>query len=311
MRKGLIAIATLALLFGSGSLALAIGSTDSRANQPQVASDPSSNTTARFPTNKQNEPTIAVDPVNGKLIAGSNDEQVEPPCGPGPVRGSTAPANDCSFFPGVSTSGVYTSNDGTSWTNRGLLPGYSNTGGSLVSDGDPVIVFGPKPTSSGVFTFFGEPIMVAFSADGGATWSAPNQLSAAHNNGTVGGRQGSTVRTGPDGTVYVFWEDGDNKVGNKMVFASSSDGGVHWTRPADIAPVRDIADPIPGANFRTDSFLSAGVDQRNGAVYAAWAHRTGGAGHIVVTQSADKGATWGAPRTGSATANRCALFQGP
>ena len=92
MRKGLIAIATLALLFGSGSLALAIGSTDSRANQPQVASDPSSNTTARFPTNKQNEPTIAVDPVNGKLIAGSNDEQLEPPCGPGPVRGATAPA---------------------------------------------------------------------------------------------------------------------------------------------------------------------------------------------------------------------------
>ena len=398
MRKGLIAIATLALLFGSGSLALAIGSTDSRANQPQVASDPSSNTTARFPTNKQNEPTIAVDPVNGKLIAGSNDEQLEPPCGPGPVRGATAPANDCSFFPNVGTSGVYTSNDGTAWTNRGLLPGYSDNGGSLVSDGDPVIAFGPKPDNKGgfsfakgarayyanlasfatgaaegnqapellavsrsdddgvswlapvvaagghgfkfndkedvwadknpsspffgrvyvswtqfrgsVFTFFGEPIMVTFSADGGATWSRPNQLSAAHNNGTVGGRQGSAVRTGPDGTVYVFWEDGDNKVGNKMVLASSTDGGVSWTRPSDIAPVRDIADPIPGANFRTDSFLSAGVDQRNGAVYAAWSDRTGGAGHIVVTKSADKGATWSAPRTVSATANGYAFFQG-
>ena len=398
MRKGLIAIATLALLFGSGSLALAIGSTDSRANQPQVASDPSSNTTARFPTNKQNEPTIAVDPVNGKLIAGSNDEQLEPPCGPGPVRGATAPANDCSFFPNVGTSGVYTSNDGTAWTNRGLLPGYSDNGGSLVSDGDPVIAFGPKPDNKGgfsfakgarayyanlasfatgaaegnqapellavsrsdddgvswlapvvaagghgfkfndkedvwadknpsspffgrvyvswtqfrgsVFTFFGEPIMVTFSADGGATWSRPNQLSAAHNNGTVGGRQGSAVRTGPDGTVYVFWEDGDNKVGNKMVLASSTDGGVSWTRPSDIAPVRDIADPIPGANFRTDSFLSAGVDQRNGAVYAAWSDRTGGAGHIVVTKSADKGATWSTPRTVSATANGYAFFQG-
>src|SRR2546422_2971253 len=152
MRKGLIAIATLALLFGSGSLALAIGSTDSRANQPQVAGDASSNTTARFPTNKQNEPTIAVDPVNGKLIAGSNDEQLEPPCGPGPVRGATAPANDCSFFPNVGTSGVYTSSDGgTSWTNRGLLPGYSdlNPGGTLGSDGDPVIVVGPKPDGSG------------------------------------------------------------------------------------------------------------------------------------------------------------------
>jgi len=145
MRRGLIAIATLALLLGSGSLALAIVSTDSQANQPQVAGDAGSNTTARFPTNKQNEPTIAVDPLNGKLIAGSNDEQLQPPCGPGPVRGTTAPANDCSFFPGVGTNGAYTSNDGTNWTNRGLLPGYSDTGGSLVSDGDPVIVFGPKP----------------------------------------------------------------------------------------------------------------------------------------------------------------------
>src|SRR5438034_7812111 len=156
MRKGLIAIATLALLFGSGSLALAIGSIDSRANEPQIAGDPSSNTTARFPTNKQNEPTIAVDPVNGKLIAGSNDEQLQPPCGPGPVRGATAPANDCSFFPNVGTSGVYTSSDGgTSWTNRGVLPGYSdfNPGGTLESDGDPVVVFGPRPDGSGGFSF--------------------------------------------------------------------------------------------------------------------------------------------------------------
>jgi hypothetical protein len=297
----------------------------------------------------------------------------------------------------VGTNGVYTSNDGTSWTNRGLLPGYSDTGGSLVSDGDPVIVFGPKPTANGgfsftngarayyaglasfapgaasgnqapellavsrsdddglswtapvvaagghgfkfndkeaiwadknpaspffgrvyiswtqfrgsVFTFFGEPVMVSFSTDGGATWSRPNQLSAAHNNATIGGRQGSTVRTGPDGTVYVFWEDGDIK-GNKMVFASSSDGGVHWTRPGDIAPVRDIKDPIPGANFRTDSFLSAAVDQGNGAIYAAWSDATGPAGHIVVAKSANKGASWTSPTTVSVAANGYAFFQG-
>ncbi len=398
MRRALITIATIALLLGSGSLALALSSSDSQANKPQVAGSPSSDATARFPTNKQNEPTIARDPISGKLIAGSNDEQLEPPCGPGPVRGATAPANDCSFFPGVSTSGVYTSNDGASWTNRGLLPGYSNTGGSLVSDGDPVIVFGPKPTSGGgfsfangarayyanlasfapgaasgnqapellavsrsdndglnwtdpvvaagghgfkfndkeaiwadtnpaspffgrvyiswtqfrgsVFTFFGEPIVMAFSADGGATWSIPNQLSAAHNNGSLGGRQGSTVRTGPDGTVYVFWEDGDNKIGNKMVFASSSDGGATWSRPGDIAAVRDIADPIPGSNFRTDSFLSAAVDQTSGAIYATWSDATGGAGRIVVTRSADKGASWSALTTVSAAANGYAFFQG-
>src|SRR5437899_7904896 len=133
--------------------AIAQSSTDAQANQPQIAGDAGSNTTARFPTNKQNEPTVALAPDGAHAIAGSNDEQKQPPCGPGPVRGATAPANDCSFFPGVSTSGVYTSNDGASWTNRGLLPGYSNTGGSLVSDGDPVIVFGPKPASGAGFSF--------------------------------------------------------------------------------------------------------------------------------------------------------------
>jgi hypothetical protein len=404
MRRLFVALFTFALLLGPGSLSLATSSTDTQANNPQVANDPTSNTTAVFPTNKQNEPTIAVDPNDTSLlIAGSNDEQRQPPCGPGTVRGSTAPANDCSFFPNVGTDGVYTSSDGgLSWTNRGLLPGFTDSTppGNLVSDGDPVIVFGPKPTSTGfsttssrayyaglasfaggaangnqapelltvsrsdddgvhwtnpviaagahgfkfndkeaiwadknpdspffgrvyvswtqfrgsVFTFFGEPIMVVFSADGGVTWSKPNQLSAAHNNGTVGGRQGSTVRTGPDGTVYVFWEDGDIR-SNKMVLASSTDGGVHWTRPRDIKPVRDIADPIPGANFRTDSFLSAAVDQTTGTtrgtIYASWAQRNASQmGEVVVTKSTDKGVTWTTPTVVSKSADGYAFFQG-
>src|SRR5438093_1253689 len=403
MRKPIIAIAALALSLAAAPAitSYAVSFTDVQANKPQVGGDPSSDTTSRFPTNKQNEPTIAVDPTNAaKLIAGSNDEQVEPPCGPGPVRGATAPANDCSFFPNVGTSGVYTSSDGgTSWTNRGVLPGYSdfNPGGTLESDGDPVVVFGPKPDGSGgfsfangarayyanlasfafgaakgnqvpeliavsrsdddgvswtnpvlaatgngfkfndkediwadanpaspffgrvyvswtqfrgsVFTFFGEPVMVTFSADGGATWARPNQISAAHNNSTVGGRQGTAIRTGPDGTVYMLWEDGDVH-GNKMVVATSHDGGVKWSHATTIASVRDIADPIPGANFRTDSFLSAAVDQTSGAIYAAWADASGGAGHIVVTKSSNGGSTWSTTQTVSAAANGYAFFQG-
>jgi hypothetical protein len=403
MRRPIIATAALALslVAAPAITGYATSFTDKQANFPQVAGDPSSDTTARFPTNKQNEPTIAVDPTDpSKLIAGSNDEQRQPPCGPGPVRGPTAPANNCSFFPNVGTSGVYTSSDGgTSWTNRGLLPGYTDAspGGTLVSDGDPVIVFGPKPDANGafsfatgarayyaglasfasgaangnqapeliavsrsdddgvswtnpvlaatgngfkfndkediwadknpaspffgrvyvswtqfrgsVFTFFGEPVMVTFSADGGATWAKPNQISAAHNNATVGGRQGTAVRTGPDGTVYMFWEDSDVN-GAKMVVATSHDGGVKWSHATTIASVRDIADPIPGANFRTDSFLSAAVDQTSGAIYASWSDGSGGAGHIVVTNSSDGASSWSTPRTVSAAANGYAFFQG-
>jgi len=379
----------------------AIGSSafDRKANTPQVAGDPTSDTTAVFPTNKQNEPTIAVNPVNSSLlIAGSNDEQRQPPCGPGPVRGDV-PASDCSFFPGVGTSGIYTSADGgNTWTNRGLLDDQASWQASdLVSDGDPVIVYGPKPDATGVFSysngirayystlasykpgrspyppnkapellavsfsddngstwstpviatvkrnpndfndkeaiwvddiptspFFGrvylswtefrsfvccpsEPVAVAVSTDGGSTFSAPKQLSPAGNNGTGNGRQGSAIQSGPDGSVYVAWEQGSSQV-----VAISRDGGGHWTRPSTIGPVVDIADPIPGSNFRTDSFLSIAADPRAGSttLYAAWVNRTPGGGRVVVSTSTNRGLTWSALTTVSTAAEGYAFFQG-
>ena len=297
-------------------------SSDVQANAPQVSGDPTSDSTARFPTNKQNEPTVAVNPLNPDLlIAGSNDEQRQPPCGPGPVRGDVE-ASDCSFFPNVGTSGIYTSSDGgATWTNRGLLDDQSSwqslpVGRRLVSDGDPFIVYGPRPDAAGHFSYangtrayyatlasyyfnagpypankapeylavsysdddgatwsepvlattknnpndfndkeaiwvddlpsspyFGrvylswtefraagqsEPVMVSLSTNGGNSFSAPKQLSPAGNNGTGNGRQGSMVRSGPDGTVYVAWEQGFNQV-----ISVSRDGGRRWTRPSD------------------------------------------------------------------------------
>ena len=394
----LVAGAVAALAIATIASAAATFS-DHQANAPQVAGVPRSGTSAVFPTNKQNEPTIAVNPTDANyLIAGSNDEQRQPPCGPGPVRGAGAAANDCSFFPDVGTSGIYTSsNGGGKWTNRGLLddqPSWMNS--DLVSDGDPVIVYGPKPDGLGGFSYangarayyatlasyknnagsyppnkapeylavsysdtngatwsapvlattkdnpndfndkesiwvdnlasspyFGrvyvswtefrsaasgsEPIMVTISTDGGSSFGAPKQLSPAGNNGTGNGRQGSAVRTGPDGSVYVAWEQGFNQV-----VAISRDGGNQWSRPAVIGPVADIADPIPGANFRTNSFPSIAADPNvnSSTLYAAWVNRTSTSGRVVVSTSTDKGKTWGPPTTVSTAAEGYAFFQG-
>jgi len=133
-----LAVAVIAL---GASTAFAVTSSDPQANEPQVATDPSSDTTAVFPTNKSNEPTIAVNPRDGQhLVASANDEQRQPACGPGSVRGATI-GSDCPFFPGVGTSGVYTSADGgATWINRGLLDDQASWRGSgVVPDGDPVI----------------------------------------------------------------------------------------------------------------------------------------------------------------------------
>jgi len=415
-RTPLAFVIALLIVVSAAGTAVATSSSDSQANRPQVADDATSNASALFPTNKQNEPTVAIAPAPNDTyaIAGSNDEQKQPPCGPGPVRGLTAAPNDCSFFPGVGTSGVYVSSDsGATWTNLGLLPGYNDIDpnvapsagalstsvapGRLVSDGDPVVVFGPKLGTNGTFAwsngvrayyanlasytssarqgqqapellavsisdnygatwydpvlavakngyifndkediwadrnpaspFFGrvyvtwtqfrdpiafaaEPVMISYSADAGLTWSRPNQLSIAQNY-AFGGRQGSVVRSGPDGTVYVMWEDSDRN-GYKHVLQTSSDGGRTWSKTMTIAYTTDIAAAIPGSNFRTDSFASAGVDQTTsgGAVYVAWSNAASGSGRIVVAHSTDHGRTWSAPVMVSTGAEGYAFFQG-
>lgn len=380
MSKQLIALAMLSPLCGVWSSQVeASTSFEAQANNPQVAGDPASDTTAVFPTNKQNETTIAVNPVDSRfLIGGANDEQRQPACGPGAVRGPTV-NSDCSFFPGVGSSGIYTSsNGGATWTNRGLLDEQATwLGKGVVSDGDPVIAYGPKPQPGGGFSYatgarayysslasiagvkgaehivvsysddngitwsapvvgttktsavefndknwitvdalptsqyFGrvylswtefrsnsqagngsEPIMVSYSTDGGTSFGAPNQLSPAGNNGTGNGRQGSSVDVGPDGTVYVGFVQGSSQV-----VAVSRNGGKNWTRPITIAAVAEIADPIPGANFRTNSFLTIAADPRAGSatVYAAWSNRTAAGGRIVIATSTDRGTTWSAP----------------
>jgi len=156
-----------------------------------------------------------------------------------------------------------------------------------------------------------EPIRTSYSTDGGRTWSTPRQLSQATNNAKQGGRQGSAIRTDGHGTVYVAWEDGANQV-----YARSTDGGFSYSRPQAIGPVSDLVDPIPGSNFRNDSFLSLASDPRANSttVYAAWVNRTntdGSAAELVVHRTT--GAGWSkvaTPANGSVTGSGVPFFQG-
>ena len=156
-----------------------------------------------------------------------------------------------------------------------------------------------------------EPVRTSYSADGGRTWSTPTQLSGASNNLVTRGRQGSAVRTDGHGNVYVTWEDGSNQV-----YAVSTDGGVSYSRPKAIGPVADLVDPIPGSNFRNDSFLSLASDPGpdSTTLYAAWVNRTvddGSAAELVVYRTT--GAGWSkvaTPYTGSVSGAGVPFFQG-
>jgi BNR repeat protein len=235
-----------------------------------------------FPQNKQNEPTVAIDPTNPSVLAaGSNDEIDEGPC----VGG------DCPFVQGVGNSGIYFSFDGggswiqptyQGWSDRtgtpgvgpiGTLPHYFEAG--LVSDGDPVTVFGPRPDADGHFswdngsrlyygnltsnfatersdqTFKGfEAIAVshaddleAAAADDAGAWSDPAIVTQR--------RQSQTTFSDKDaiwadnaatsqhfGTVYVCYTlfKSQKEIGPEQIAVShSTDGGDTWSRPTTLS----------------------------------------------------------------------------
>ncbi len=265
-KRLLAALVLVPVVVASATIASATTRTgEAQANQPQVQGQPMSNSTAVFPTNKQNEPTIAVNPRDSRyLIAGSNDEQRQPGCGPGLVRGATL-ASDCSFFPGVGTSGIYTSSDGgATWTNRGLLDDQASWAGrGVVSDGDPVIAYGPKPDGTGGFTYAAgarayysslasiagvkgfEYIVVSYSDDNGATWSAPVVGTTKTGSVDFNDKNWVSVDASPAsryfGTVYLSWTEFRSATatgnGNEPVMvATSTNGGESFGAPKQLSP---------------------------------------------------------------------------
>src|SRR5712692_2001423 len=108
------------------------------------------------------------------------------------------------------------------------------------------------------------PIFFASSSDGGATFSAPTNISS-----NVLYDQGSRPVVGPDGTVYVFFE-GSTRLAqlNSTYVVKSTDGGVSWGTPLAVSTVSDILNPASTA-FRVNSFPAAATAP-NGDLYVAW-----------------------------------------
>lgn len=146
--------------------------------------------------------------------------------------------------------------------------------------------------------FTPEPIVIATSTDGGQTFSRVQRITQSSNNNTVGGRQGSLVRTGPDGTVLVFWEGTVSKH-SEIEVALSHDGGETFGQPQPVTAVSDLPSPLAGSSFRTDSFPSADVNQITGEIDVTWADfdTTSNTGLIKFIDSTDGGATFSSPIT--------------
>lgn len=156
-------------------------------------------------------------------------------------------------------------------------------------------------------TFSPEPIMFTRSTDGGQTFEAAQQLTQAANNGSVGGRQGSTIRSAPNGDVFVFW-DGALNHRSAILAARSTNGGVSFTRPFLVTFKNDVPSPFPGASFRTNSFPMADIDA-SGNLFVAWTDSTNGHAVVKLAKSTDHGASWNVSIAADVT-GRSAFYPG-
>jgi hypothetical protein len=177
-----------------------------------------------------------------------------------------------------------------------------------------------------------QPLLVATSTDGGATWTQKQVTSASNNpfNTKQGfGRSGCTVRTDSHGVVYVFADQ--FAVGmpghGSHIMVKSFDGGKSWTRPVNLglavdtcflvqfdgtvfrcvmdgvggarddlsaAPSVDIANGAPTGAGATDELLRSWVDGRDGVNHE----------HVFVSYSTNGGNSWSAPLAAESTGDR-------
>ena len=146
------------------------------------------------------------------------------------------------------------------------------------------------------------PIFFAYSIDGGATFSTPQNISA-----NVLYDQGSRPVVGYDGTVYVFWEGSTRLASLDSTYvAKSTDGGVTFSKPVAVSSLQAIIPPS-NTSFRVNSFPAADAAP-NGDLYVAWSTQLSNSGGLcptrtnngchtaaVYSKSTDGGATWSGP----------------
>jgi hypothetical protein len=175
-------------------------------------------------------------------------------------------------------------------------------------------------------------IFESHSDDGGATWSEPREISGSNpalctfqESGPAGEcdeNQFSVPTVGPDGTVYVAFENEQNvslweapgMFDNQYLLVRSTDGGRTWSSPTFVVGLEDGTNDYPinvndrqtltGYQVRVNSAGNIVANPTDGTLYLVFSDNRNGVHNsatpvtntdVFVMSSTDGGATWTAP----------------
>jgi hypothetical protein len=157
------------------------------------------------------------------------------------------------------------------------------------------------------FAFRGDTLF-SRTTDGGQTWEPPRTI---YTRTSLTGTIGNQIAVLPDGTLLDIFDraqgSGKNAPGFDIQVQRSTDHGVSWSEPIEVAPERAVRvfDPDTGLSVRAGGGLPAiAVDLNAGSagygnVYAVWGDSFGSGeksakphSTIAFTESTDGGLTW-------------------
>jgi len=122
-------------------------------------------------------------------------------------------------------------------------------------------------------------VLFSYSADGGATFSAPANLTT-----NTTGSVGPQMAIGVDGSINVVWED-DFNFQSDISFRRSTDGGLNFS-PAINSPATNLS------NNTGNSFGAQVAVDLSGNIEVVWTDNTSHNNDIFFARSSDGGATF-------------------